>query len=48
VEMALRSLFEHPTVSEMAGEVERLLVLQLEAMSEEEAVQLVAGLTTGS
>jgi amino acid adenylation domain-containing protein len=48
VEMALRTLFEHPTVSEMAGEVERLLVLQLEAMSEEEAVQLVAGLTTGS
>jgi amino acid adenylation domain-containing protein len=47
VEMALRSLFEHPTVSGMAGEVERLLVLQLEAMSDEEAAQL-AGLAGGS
>ena len=40
VEMALRGLFEHPTVSDMAGEVERLLVVQLEAMSDEEAEQL--------
>jgi acyl carrier protein len=48
VEMALRSLFEHPTVSEMACEVERLLVLQLDAMSDEEAAQLVAETATSS
>lgn len=42
VEMALRGLFDHPTVSAMAGEVERLLVLQLEAMSDQEAVDLAA------
>lgn len=48
VEMALRSLFEHPTVSEMACEVERLLVLQLDAMSDEEAAQLVAEPATSS
>jgi acyl carrier protein len=47
VEMALRSLFEHPTVSEMACEVERLMVAQVEAMSDEEAAQLVAEPASG-
>ena len=41
VEMSLRSLFDHPTVAEMAIEVEQLLVTELEAMSEADAVQLL-------
>jgi amino acid adenylation domain-containing protein len=46
VEMGLRSLFEHPTVSDLASEVERLMVLQLEAISDEEALRMMAELTT--
>ncbi|MDQ6774345.1 MAG: non-ribosomal peptide synthetase [Candidatus Dormibacteraeota bacterium] len=42
VELALRSLFDNPTVAEMAAEVERLLVEQLEAMSDDEAERLAA------
>jgi amino acid adenylation domain-containing protein len=37
VEITLRALFEKPTVRELAGEVERLLVAKVEEMSEEEA-----------
>jgi amino acid adenylation domain-containing protein len=40
VEMSLRSLFDQPTVAEMAVEVERLLVADLNAMSDEEAERL--------
>ncbi len=36
VEMSLRSLFEHPTVAEMAEEVERLLVEDIATMTDEE------------
>jgi amino acid adenylation domain-containing protein len=41
VELPLRDLFEKPTVAEMAREVERLLVAELEAMSDEEAERLM-------
>jgi amino acid adenylation domain-containing protein len=40
VELPLRDLFEKPTVAEMAQEVERLLVAELDAMSDEEAERL--------
>ena len=39
VEMSLRSLFDNPTVAEMAVEVERLLVAELEAMSDDDAAR---------
>jgi amino acid adenylation domain-containing protein len=39
VELSLHTLFEAPTVAELSAEVERLLFLQLHAMSEEEAQQ---------
>jgi acyl carrier protein len=42
VEMSLRSLFDNPTVAEMAVEVERLLVVDLEAMSDDDAARLLA------
>ncbi len=42
VEVALLSLFDHPTVAELSGEVERLMVARLDAMSEEEAQRLLA------
>ena len=41
VEVPLLSLFDHPTVEELSGEVERLMVAKLEAMSEEEAQRLL-------
>ena len=42
VEMSLRSLFDNPTVAGMAAEVERLVVADLEAMSDNDAVRLLA------
>lgn len=42
VEVPLLKLFDHPTVAELAGEVERLMVANLDAMSEEEAQRLLA------
>ncbi len=42
VEVPLLSLFDHPTVAELSGEVERLMVARLDAMSEEEAQRLLA------
>jgi len=41
VEMALRNLFDNPTVSGMAGEIERLLLAEMENLSDEEAAQLI-------
>jgi amino acid adenylation domain-containing protein len=41
VELSLRDVFEKPTVTEMAQEVERLLVADLETMSDEEAELLM-------
>lgn len=40
VQMPLRSLFENPTVAEMAVEVERLIVAQVDELTDEEAVRL--------
>jgi len=42
VEMPLLRLFDYPTVAGLAREVERLMVAKLQAMSEEEAQQLLA------
>jgi len=42
VEVPLLRLFDHPTVTDLAAEVERLMVANLEAMSEEEAQRLLA------
>jgi amino acid adenylation domain-containing protein len=40
VELPLRDVFEKPTVAEMAVEIERLLVADLESMTDEEAERL--------
>ncbi|HZZ15199.1 MAG TPA: non-ribosomal peptide synthetase, partial [Candidatus Sulfotelmatobacter sp.] len=42
VEVPLLRLFDHPTVADLAEEVERLMVAKLDAMSEEEAQRLLA------
>jgi amino acid adenylation domain-containing protein len=42
VEMSLRSLFDNPTVAGMAAEVERLIVADLETMSDDDAARLLA------
>jgi acyl carrier protein len=42
VELSLRSLFEAPTVVELATEVERLLFAKLDSMSEEEAQRMLS------
>jgi hypothetical protein len=42
VELSLRNLFEHPTVSAMSALIERLMIAGLEAMSEEEALNALA------
>ncbi len=44
VELGLRSLFDFPTISELSGQIEMLLLTKLQAMSEEEA-QLLANET---
>jgi amino acid adenylation domain-containing protein len=46
VEVPLLSLFDHPTVSELSAEVERLMIAKLDAMSEDEAQRLLALHTT--
>jgi len=40
VDLSLLTLFNHPTVAELSGEIEQLLVEKLEMMSEEEARRL--------
>jgi len=42
VDLPLLKLFDHPTVEDLAAEVERLMVAKLDAMSEEEAQRLLA------
>jgi amino acid adenylation domain-containing protein len=42
VDVPLLSLFDHPTVADLAAEVERLMVAKLDAMSEDEAQRLLA------
>lgn len=39
IELPLRQVFESPTVAELAAEIEKILVAEIEAMSEEEAQQ---------
>jgi acyl carrier protein len=42
VDLALRSLFDAPTIVELAEEIEALLLAKIEAMSEEEVARLLA------
>ena len=42
VDVPLLKLFDHPTVADLAAEVERLIVANLDAMSEDEAQRLLA------
>jgi amino acid adenylation domain-containing protein len=42
VELALRTLFESPTIAQLAGEIERLVMAQVEAMTEDEVQGLLA------
>lgn len=42
VELALRTLFESPTIEQLAVEIERLVIAQVEAMSEDEVQRLLA------
>ena len=43
VELSLRTLFDAPTVSKLSAQIEALLLVKLEAMSEEEAQLLASG-----
>jgi len=42
VDLTLRTLFESPTIRQLADEVERLLIARLELMSDEEALLLLS------
>jgi len=42
VNLALRTLFDAPTISELSSEIERLIFARVESMSEEEAMRLLA------
>jgi amino acid adenylation domain-containing protein len=41
VDLALRRLFDTPTISELSSEIERLILARVESMSEEEAMRLL-------
>src|SRR4030095_7844135 len=42
VDMALRTLFDAPSIAELSGEIERLIFARVENMTEEEARALLA------
>ena len=42
VDLALRSLFDAPTIGELSSEIERLIIARIESMSEDEAQRLLA------
>ncbi len=42
VEVALRTLFDTPTIAELSSEIERLIVARVEAMNEDEVQRLLA------
>ena len=42
VELALRTLFESPTIEQLSLEIQRLLIAQVEALTEEEVERLLA------
>ena len=42
VEVPLLKLFDHPTVMDLAAEIERLMIAKLDSMSEEDAQRLLA------
>jgi acyl carrier protein len=41
IDLSLRTLFEMPTIRQLAAEIERLIVVRVEAMSEDEALGLL-------
>lgn len=41
IELSLRTLFDAPTIAQLAIETERLILLRIEAMSDDEAAQLL-------
>jgi amino acid adenylation domain-containing protein len=43
IELSLKSLFDAPTAAELSSEVERLLMLKLDAMTDDEALRLLGG-----
>ncbi len=48
VELSLLRLFDHPTVSELSAEIERLLLVEVASMSEEEAQHRAAEFSRGA
>ena len=48
VELSLRSIFDHPTLREMSSEIEKLIRVKLESMSEDEAQRLFDSLESES
>jgi acyl carrier protein len=42
VELALRTLFESPTIEQLSTEIERLVKARVEAMSDDEVQRLLA------